>query len=274
MASLAVACGGFIALVLFILQTVGVATNHWYVVEVLTGSSKITIGLFRICVEINRLGSSASQCFTYSSYSTTRDLLSFNYYAITGLSVIGCILLFTTIIVAIVGCVTTRPDRPTIKNLSGIWFCSSGCTIAAVIWFYFTQYNNSQTLLSLTSLVEVSLGYSFYLVVIAGGGTLIAAITMCVMANNMDVPQTATPVPFVAPAGQQVIVMHSGVQQQGPAGNPQPGYIQPGYPQSGFSQPGYTQPGYSQPGYPQPGYAPNVPGYAGQPMANSPQPMK
>ncbi|XP_033729480.1 uncharacterized protein LOC117318624 isoform X2 [Pecten maximus] len=226
MASLAVACGGFIALVLFILQTVGVATNHWYVVEVLTGSSKITIGLFRICVEINRLGSSASQCFTYSSYSTTRDLLS------------------------------------------------SGCTIAAVIWFYFTQYNNSQTLLSLTSLVEVSLGYSFYLVVIAGGGTLIAAITMCVMANNMDVPQTATPVPFVAPAGQQVIVMHSGVQQQGPAGNPQPGYIQPGYPQSGFSQPGYTQPGYSQPGYPQPGYAPNVPGYAGQPMANSPQPMK
>ncbi|XP_033734344.1 uncharacterized protein LOC117323314 [Pecten maximus] len=239
MASLAVICGGFIALVLFIFQTIGVATHHWYVVELLAGTSKITIGLFKICVESSLLD--INLCYTYSDYSTTQDLLNIHYYAIGGLSVIGCILLFTTMIVAIVGCASTRPGRPTVQNLSGIWFCSSGCTIAAVVWFYVTQYNNSKTLLSLTSLVEVSLGYSFYLVAIAGAGTLIAAITLCVVANNMDVPQTAV-APVVAQAGPQVIVMHTGVQQQGPAGYPQPGY----------TQPGYTQPGYAPQGY---GYA-------------------
>ncbi|XP_033736449.1 uncharacterized protein LOC117324634 [Pecten maximus] len=192
----------------------------------------------------------------------TRIFSNIHYYAIAGLSVVGCILLFTTIIVAIVGCASTRPGRPTVQNLSGIWFCSSGCTIAAVVWFYVTQYEDSQTLLSLTSLVKSSLGYSFYLVAIAGAGTLIAAITLCVVANNMDVPQTATAV--VAPAGPQVFVMHTGVQQQAPTGYPQPGY----------SQPGYTQPGFSQPGYPQPGDAPNGPGYAGEPMTNPPYPTK
>ncbi|XP_033734346.1 uncharacterized protein LOC117323315 [Pecten maximus] len=257
MASPAVVCGGFIAVALFILQTIGVSTHYWYAVEVLAGASKITIGLFKICVEITLLGISTSQCYTYSDYPTTRTLLGANYYAIAGLSVVGCILLFSTIIVAFVGCVRTRPDRPTVRSLSGIWFGSSGCTIAAVVWFYVTQYNNSKTLLSLTSLVEVSLGYSFYLVAIAGGSTLIAAITLCVVANNMDVPQTATP----AAAGPQVFVMHAGVQQQGPAVYSQPGYSQPGNP----------QPGYGQPGNPQPGYAPNGPGYAEQPMANPPK---
>ncbi|XP_033734342.1 uncharacterized protein LOC117323312 [Pecten maximus] len=190
--------------------------------------------------------------------------MNFNYYGTAGLSIIGCILLFSTVIVAIAGCASTRPVRPTVQNLFGIWYSSFGFTVTTVVWFYSTQYKNSKTLalLSLTSSVDVSLGYSFYLLAVSGGGTLIAAITFNVIANNMDAPQTVAPVP--AAAGPQVFVMNSSVQQQGPTGHPQPGYSQPGYP----------QPGYSQPGYPQPGDAPNGPGYAGQPKVDPSHPMK
>ncbi|XP_033734343.1 uncharacterized protein LOC117323313 [Pecten maximus] len=267
MASPAVVCGGLIAVVLLILQTIGVATPSWYVAEGAVGTSKTTIGLFKICVEV--LG--ASQCYTYNDFVNKLDLSGNANYAIAG-SVIGCILLFSSIIVAIVGCATKRPGRRTVQIMFGIWFFSSGCTIAAVVWFFLFQYEDSKTLLSLPSLVEVSLGYSFYLVSIAGGGTLIAAITLCVVACCMHVPQTVAPV--TTAVGPQVFVMHSSVQQQGPAGYLQPGYSQPGYTQPGYSQPGYPQSDYSQTGYTQPGYSTNVPGYAGQPMANPPHPMQ
>ncbi|XP_021351558.1 splicing factor, arginine/serine-rich 15-like isoform X1 [Mizuhopecten yessoensis] len=189
--------------------------------------------------------------------------MTINYCAIAGLSIIGCILLFCNVIIGFVGCASTRPGRP-IQNQGGILFISAGCTIAAVVWFYITQYHDTLTSLSSTSL-NIKLGYSFYLGAVAGGGTFIAAITMCVTANKMDVP----------------------VAQQGPTGYPQPGFPQPGYPQSGNPQPGYPQhvnpqpgypqhgnphpgypqPGHSQPGYPQPGHS--QPGY---PQHGNPQP--
>ncbi|XP_021366717.1 uncharacterized protein LOC110459022 [Mizuhopecten yessoensis] len=250
MASAAVVCGGLIALGLFVLQAVGVGTHYWYVVEV-SGISEISAGLFQICIDVTILGSSTSQCYSYNNYVTSATLVDFNYYAIAGLSVIGCILLFCNVIIGFVGCASTRPGRPTVQNLGGIWFISAGCTIAAVVWFYITQYQDAKTVLSLTSLFKLKLGYSFYLVAVAGGGALIAAITMCVTASHMDVPQTIAPVG--APAGPQVFVMHSGVAQQGPTGYPQPGFPQPGYPQPGNPQPGYPQHGNPQPEYPQPG---------------------
>ncbi|XP_060081947.1 uncharacterized protein LOC132561236 [Ylistrum balloti] len=233
MASAAVVCGGCLSLLLFILQAVALGTHYWYVIETVVGTTKIAAGLFRICVELSLLGTSTSKCYTYSDYTTSANLLGFNYYAIVALSVIGCILLFCNVVVGIAGCASSRPGRPTVQNLSGIWFGAGGCIIAAVVWFYITQYEDSKTLLSLTSLFEISLGYSFYLAAVVGAGSIVAAIAMCIVASQMDVPQTVAP--SVAPAGPQVFVMHSnvqqpGIQQAGVAGYPQPGYPQPGYP--------------------------------------------
>lgn len=84
---------------------------------------------------------------------------------------------------------------------------------------------------------------------VAGGGAGVAAIIMCVVAGNMDVPGNVAPLTTV-PGGPQVFVMNTGQPHMGQTHFPQAG--QTGYPQAG--QTGYPQYGQAGPtGYPPPG---------------------